>query len=457
MHTALELIQKATLQTPFEGRLFLVGGAVRDQLLGLPTQNDFDIVTELDSDELTRFLYTTGIGCSAPATFERFGTSMILLEGAQVEFVTARKESYDPTSRKPAVKRGTLLEDAQRRDFTCNALMQNLHTGETLDLLGIGRTDLEKRVLRTPLDPGQTFCDDPLRILRAVRLRWKLGFGYAPGLQEAMRAGSDRLRILSGERVRDELAKMLTHSTAADAMAEFVSLGLHSFWIPELGAMIGVEQGHFHHLDVWEHTLLAIRNANSTDLLLNLAVLLHDVGKPVTRTIDPEGRTRFFGHEKVGADMSREILRRLRFSGEEISTVALLVSNHMRLVNPEKISKPAGRRIIRDLGDELDRFLRLVEADAGALRPGVKQIDVPGIRAHLTAIQRETPKNTLVSPLSGDEIMKALNLEEGRTIGKFKAWLEEQVLNGQLAAGDKDHAREMLVQYAKSAEPETCL
>ncbi|MER3466736.1 MAG: tRNA nucleotidyltransferase, partial [Armatimonadota bacterium] len=206
---ALERIAEATRGTKWEGRLFAVGGCVRDALLGLPEGTDFDVVTEESSQELANFLYTMGVSSIPPVAYPRFGTALVRIGEANVEIVTARRESYAPESRKPKVAPATLLEDARRRDFTVNTLLRNLHTGELLDPLGIGLTDLRERVLRTPLDPEATFSDDPLRMLRAVRFRWRLGLTPAESLYDAIRQKRSRLSIVSVERIRNELVLML--------------------------------------------------------------------------------------------------------------------------------------------------------------------------------------------------------------------------------------------------------
>lgn len=461
MHPALEAIGTAIRGTRFQGDLFLVGGAVRDELLGLPQKNDFDLVTRQSAPELAELLWEKRVSDIAPVTYPRFGTAMVRVHGIAIELVTARRESYSEESRKPVVEPATYLEDAQRRDFTANTLMRDLESGELVDPLGVGKRDLEAKILRTPLDPVATFHDDPLRMLRAVRFRWQLGFEPAPGLYEAIRETRERLFIVSYERIRDELLKILARPTAPQALQEILDLGLTDIIAPEFEAMAGVEQGHFHHLDVWKHTLLVMENLwaigsrNSAlgapnaqsltpSLTLILAALFHDIGKPQTRMIDAEGRTRFFGHDDLGAEMTRRILRRWKLAERDIEPVALLVRHHMRLGNGTQFTKAAARRLIRDLGDHVDDLLWLVEADASSLAPGVRKLDLDPIRARLAEVQNETPREVLQSPLSGEEIMAILGLEPGPGVGKWKNLLIEKVLEGELAPGDKERARLLL-------------
>ena len=463
MHPALAAIRDAIRGTPYQGDVFLVGGAVRDGFLGLAQRNDFDLVTRQSAPELAEFLWRVHVGDFPPVTYPRFGTAMVQVRGVSIELVTARKESYRDDSRKPDVEPATYLEDALRRDFTVNTLRQDLETEEVLDTLGTGIADLERHVLCTPLDPVATFHDDPLRMLRAVRFRWQLGFTPAPGLYEAVRETRDRLQIISFERIRDELLRMLGAQSAPSALQDLMDLGLFETIAPEFEAMVGVEQGDFHHLDVWSHTLLVIQNLwsvgprrhsdppgnvpsppipPSQDLIL--AALLHDVGKPATRTVDAEGRTRFFGHESLGAELSRKILRRWKLAERDIDPVVLLVKNHMRLGSSPTFTKSAARRLLRDLGDQLNNLMWLVEADASSLRPGVRRINLAPVWTQLDAVQRETPREVLESPLTGQEIMALLGLEQGPEVGKWKSFLTEKVLDGELAPGDKTAAEELL-------------
>jgi len=440
MHPALDPIRSATLGTPFENELWLVGGAVRDEELGLAHNADFDLVTRRDSGALARLLHEKGLSQIGPVTYERFGTAMVRVADTDIEIVTARRESYDEDSRKPTVEPASYEEDARRRDFTVNTLMRSLHTWELWDPLGLGLDDLRDKVLRTPLDPVTTFHDDPLRMLRAVRFRWKLRFDPAPGLYDAIRQAKERLRIISMERIRDELLKMLALPAAADCFRDLLDLGLLEIFAPEFLPMVGCTQGKYHHLDVWNHSLLVLQNAGLGDPVLSLAALLHDVGKPPTRTIDADGNIRFFGHEAVGASMARELLRRLKFPQKEVDEVALLVRNHMRLGSSPEFTPSAARRLIRDLDGDLERLLQLVEADANGLKAGVKVMNLDPIRQRISEVGQATPRKTLESPLSGEEIMAIANVAPGPEVGRLKNLLTEMVLEGELAPDDKLNA-----------------
>ena len=446
MQRALDALSKATLGTPFEGALWVVGGAVRDALLGQCAPVDLDLVTELSAVELADFLHAQGVSSIHPVTYPRFGTALVRVEDTNVEIVTARSESYAPESRKPDVRPATLEEDARRRDFTVNTLLRNVHSGELRDPLGTGLADLDAKLLRTPLDPAETFRDDPLRMLRTVRFRWQLGFQPVEGLYDTIRSERHRLAIVSAERVRDEFVRMLGFENADRCLADLMDLGLFDERAPEFTAMRGVEQGSYHHLDVWDHTLLVVKNIGTGDLVLRLAALLHDVGKPPTRFIDAQGATRFFGHETVGADMAEALLRRFKFSNEQIAPVVRLVKNHMRLGSAPTLTRPAARRIWRDLGEETPRLLDLVEADASALKPGVRVLEVGSIRAFLENVRAEIPPERLKSPLDGDAVMELLGLEPGPEVGRWLRVLQEAVLDGHLDPDDEERAKRLLLE-----------
>ncbi|MCG9895766.1 MAG: CCA tRNA nucleotidyltransferase [Fimbriimonadaceae bacterium] len=432
----------------FRDRACLVGGAVRDRLLGRPDSGDLDIVVEGDALRAADLIWQAGLAAEPPQVYPRFGTAMLMIDGRQIEFAWARAESYDPESRKPDTRPADLAADARRRDFTINSLMQDLRTGEVLDLTGSGLADLREGILRTPLDPAQTFRDDPLRMLRAVRFRVRFGFRHAEGLPEALAQEADRLRIVSAERVQAELVKMLTGPDPAEAMDELMRHGLLAVFAPELAAMKGVEQGKWHHLDVWDHTLLVLRNAASGDLILNLACLLHDVGKPATRKVI-EGETRFLGHETVGGEIAGDLLLRLRFSTDLTERVARLVRAHMRLGTLEAAGRPALRRLVRDLGEDLDRLFALVQADVSALRPGVRVMDVEAIRARVADLKAVEP-SAYESPISGRRIMELTGLPPGPAVGSLKQALLSAVLDGELAPGDEAAAESLVMELHRA-------
>lgn len=437
-------IRSACEGTAWEGRLWLVGGAVRDHLLGTEERMDFDIVLEGDALAAAAFI-SEKLAVAPPVTYPRFGTAMVRIDNVAIEFAQARSESYATKSRKPAVSPATLREDALRRDFTVNALMLNLYSGELWDPLGTGVPDLTAKVLRTPRDPRATFSDDPLRMMRAVRFRWKLGFAYAAGLEDAIRDEAHRLEVVSFDRIRDEFVKMLLGTQPDGALQDLLDLGLLEQFVPELAAMRGVDQGRWHDADVWDHTLRVVANLRPpSSMTLVLAALLHDVAKPRTRCLDERGEVRFFSHEVMGAAMAEEILRRLKFANHDIEPVVLLVRNHVRLGSFTTFTDAAARRLIRDLGDQLGNLLDLVEADAAALKRGVRVLDLQPIRRKVEAIANETPAHRLESPLDGEAIMRITGLGPGREVGALKRRLTDEVVEGRLAPGDVEAAEAWL-------------
>lgn len=404
---------------------WIVGGYVRDSLLGRP-HLDLDIVVENgDALEVAR-RFARLAGAPPPVTFERFGTAQVTLPGRLVEFVTARAESYAPESRKPEVRPATLEEDLRRRDFTVNTLLMDLD-GRIHDPLG-GRADLEAGVLRTPADPEQTFTDDPLRMLRAIRFAAQLGFAPAANLVPAMRNLRARLAppVISIERIADELRKMLTSDRPKLALELLDEGGLLEVILPEVAACKGVAQTGYHTHDVFGHTLLAVEHTGP-DLLLRLAALFHDVGKPATA----KGDGTFLGHEEVGAEIAGVAMERLRFSQREIDIVTRLVGLHLRPVfYRSEWTDGAVRRLARDAGPELGRLMALGRADiAASAYPEPEKLDE--LQARLDAVQAERPSR-LEALITGDEIMRTRGIGPGPEVGRLKQKLEELVIDGDV-------------------------
>ncbi|MGQ9486757.1 MAG: CCA tRNA nucleotidyltransferase [Armatimonadota bacterium] len=453
--TAIDTLREATRGTPWEGRLYLVGGIVRDELLKRPLPPDVDIVTEADALQLARWLHAQGLTDHLPVTYPRFGTAMVHIRGIPFELVTARRESYSADSRKPVqVKPATLREDAFRRDFTVNALMRNLHTGELLDLTGMGLSDLQRGLLRTPLDPMVTFEEDPLRALRAVRFAAQLDFAIEPNTFESIQKTAHRLAIISKERIRDELTKLLQAPHAVKGLRLLLDTGLLEQFAPELAQMRGVTQNEYHLCDVWEHTLVALSHLpQDASLVLRLATLLHDVGKPVTRTVDEQGKVHFYGHQNVGAQIAGDLLRRLRYSGEVVERVVKLVRLHMRPGEYDySWSDSAVRRLVRDAGDLLDELLALVRADISASNPAFPKADIDALEKRIALLAEREDVQALDSPLNGREIMQILGIPRGKQVGECKAFLQNEVIEGRLAPSDKEGAKRLLLErFARNA------
>ena len=420
-------------------RAWIVGGYVRDVVLGRP-HPDIDVVVEDGKGlELAR-RFAPLAGASEPVIFERFGTAQVTLPGHLIEFVSARAESYTADSRKPGVRVATLDEDLRRRDFTVNTLLMDFD-GNVHDPLGRGQADLEARVLRTPADPMQTFSDDPLRMLRAIRFAVQLRFELAPELLPAMSRLKDRLAspVVSIERVSDELRKMLVSEQPGRALELLDQGGLLELILPEVAACKGVQQTGYHTHDVFGHTVLTVAGT-PPEVIVRLGALFHDVGKPVTAA--PDGS--FLGHDVVGAEMASRALERLRFAQREIEAVAMLVRLHLRPVfYASEWTDGAVRRLARDAGSQLARLMALARADiAASAYPHPEKIDE--LQARLDLVLKEQPSR-LAAPVDGEDIMRIRQIPPGPEVGRIKQRLSELVMDGVI-----DPSRDAVLAYLES-------
>jgi poly(A) polymerase len=438
-------------------RALLVGGYVRDRVMGRPCK-DLDIVVEGGAGtELARAVAARA-GIREPVIFERFGTAQFSYGEFLVEFVSARAESYLPDSRKPDVRPATLEEDIRRRDFTCNTLLAG-RDGEVIDLTGNGLSDIQAHLLRTPLPAAETFYEDPLRAVRAIRFAVSLDFEMDADIMPAIRSSLDRLgTVVSIERINDELRRMLLSERPGTAFRLMRQSGVLGRLMPEVEAMAGVEQTGFHHLDVLEHTLAALDAVAErpqphlelgAELVLRLGVLLHDCGKPATASRDGE-RITFLGHPEVGAQTAAELLRRLRFSNDEIDAVLRLIVLHMRPIqyDPAEWSDGALRRLVRDGAEELPALLELARADmrASEYPPGEaarKLDDLERRIAHLDveAVRRAKP------PLDGNQLMERYGRPPGPWIARVQGGLLDAVLDGEIGDNDEDAAWNYLERH----------
>jgi poly(A) polymerase len=444
----LQTLRDAVRGTQYEHKLFLVGGFVRDQVMGLPSgKDDIDLVLEGDALELARFLRKLGTADFEPVVYPKFGTAMVVVKGRAVEMVTARIESYASGSRKPdSVEAGTLADDAKRRDFTINTLLQSLETGEVSDPLGLAFADIESQTIRTPTDPKLTFQDDPLRMLRAVRFAARFGFRVEPFTWKAIRQSAPRLSIISAERIRDEFCKTLMTPRAPLGLELLKDSGLLAQFAPELTAMVGVTQNEFHAYPVWDHTLLALGNLSpDASLTLRLATLCHDIGKPPTKAAGDDGRVHFYGHAETGAEITRKLMTRLKFSNDEIAAVTKLVAQHMRVGEYKPLwTDAAVRRLIRDLGPQLDDLFEIHRVDVSALAPDHTDISrARELRSRMAPIQEAQDISTLTSPLDGQELMARLALRPGKQLGAVKEYLVNEVVEGRLDPDDKEEAERL--------------
>jgi poly(A) polymerase len=422
----------------------LVGGPVRDAMLGR-LQNDLDFATSARPEVTERLL--AGWADAVWDMGRAFGTIGARLGSWQLEITTFRSESYDPASRKPDVAYGdSLVEDLARRDFTVNAMALVLPSREFRDPFG-GLDDLTARVLRTPGRPEDSFGDDPLRMMRAARFAAQLSLDVAPEVVAAMTAMSDRLRIVSAERVRDELVKLVLAPRPRAGLSLMVSTGLADHVLPELPALALERDEHHRHKDVYDHTLTVLEQTidleerlptRGPDFVCRFAALMHDVGKPKTRRFAGDGSVTFHHHDVVGAKITRRRMRALRFSGEEIESVATLVELHLRFhgYGSGEWTDSAVRRYVRDAGPHLERLHILTRADcttrnrrkAERLRRSYDELE--------TRIARLAEAEELASirpDLDGNQIMEILGLPPGREVGEaYRHLLELRLDNGPM-------------------------
>jgi poly(A) polymerase len=433
----LRLLKRAAADLGLKA--WVVGGYVRDHLLGR-TKPDLDVVVEHGGARELAERFAGLAGAGPPVIFERYGTAQVTLPGRLVEFVSARSESYASDSRKPDVRPATLEQDLRRRDFTINTLLMDFDAN-IQDRLGTARGDLESRILRTPADPVQTFGDDPLRMLRAVRFAAQLGFELAPDLLPAMRRLNGRLMppVVSVERITEELCKMLESDRPKLALELLDAGGLLEVVLPEVTACKGVEQGGYHTHDVFGHTLLAV-GLTPQDLVVRLGALLHDVGKPATAT--PDGA--FTGHEEVGAGIARGALERLRFPQRDIEAVVTLVRLHLRPVYyRSEWSDGAVRRLARDAGAQIERLMALARADiAASAYPEPEKLDE--LAARLAGVLSESPTR-MAAPIDGQDIMRERGLAPGPEVGRIKERLGELIMDGEI-----EPTREAVLAYLRS-------
>lgn len=419
---------------------FVIGGFVRDLLLGIPSQ-DIDIVVQGSGIELATAVSHRFRG-SHLSVFKSFGTAMIKAGGAEIEFVGARKESYRADSRKPIVEDGTIEDDQRRRDFTINALALSLNPetfGDIVDPFG-GVEDLHAGIIRTPLDPDVTFSDDPLRMLRGIRFATRLGFSIDDNTLEGMKRMAPRIEIISQERITEELMKaMETSSTPSMAWKLLDKVGLLPYILHELSAMRGVERrGKFAHKDNFYHTMQVLDGvaAVSSDVWLRWAALFHDIGKPRTkRFVEGVGWT-FQNHNFIGAKMLPKIFTRMKLPlGEPLKFVQKLVNLHMRpiVLSEDVVTDSAVRRLLFEAGDDVEALMILCEADITSRNEERVQRFLRNfkiVRRKMKEIEEKDHVRNFQPPVTGEEIMLTFGIKPSRPVGQIKEVIKEAILDG---------------------------
>jgi poly(A) polymerase len=434
--------------------LYVVGGYVRDLILNRSAKKDIDFSVVGDALSFAQRLKSE---CDAKhlVVYERFGTAMLEIDDFKLEFVTAREESYSEDSRKPVVKIANLQSDLSRRDFTINTLAVGLNQnnwGKLYDPF-IGVLDLDKKILKTPLDPKMTFSDDPLRILRAIRFATVLNFSIEQTTKEAIKEMSHRLEIISKERISDELFKMIASEQPSFGFLLMDELNVLSFVMPEMIDMKGVEQRKdFHHKDVFFHTLKVLDNVAkvSDKLPLRLTALLHDVAKPRTKRFDEKIGWTFHGHDEIGARMVDRIGKRLRISKEVKEYIQKLIRLHLRpiFLATEEVTDSAIRRLVVQAGEDLNDLITLCRADITSGNPNRVRKHLENFDFVMKRVQEVREKDEFQkfqSPVRGDKIMEVCKLPPGPLVGKIKHAIEEAILDGEIP-NDYNAALEYLLK-----------
>lgn len=421
--------------------LALVGGSVRDALLGR-LGNDLDFTTDARPEDVLKIVRPW-----ADAVWEvgiAFGTVGAQKSGYQIEVTTYRSEAYDRTSRKPEVSYGdSIEEDLVRRDFTVNAMAVALPEKEFVDPHG-GLEDLAKRMLRTPGTPQASFSDDPLRMMRAARFAAQLDFEVDPLVVSAMKEMAERLDIVSAERVRDELNKLLLSAHPRKGLALLVDTGLAGRVLPELPALRLESDEHHRHKDVYEHSLTVLDQAidlegDGPDLVLRLAALLHDIGKPRTRRFEPDGRVSFHHHEVVGAKMTKKRMTALKYSNDMVKDVSRLVELHLRFhgYGSGEWTDSAVRRYVRDAGPLLPRLHKLTRSDCttrNKRKAAALSRAYDGLEVRISQLQEQEELDAIRPDLDGNQIQEVLGIGPGPAVGQaYKFLLELRLENGPMS------------------------
>ena len=430
---------------------YVVGGYVRDIFLERPS-NDIDVVVVGSGISVAKELKKM-LGHKAHlSVFKNFGTAQVKFKDTEVEFVGARKESYSHDSRKPIVENGTLEDDQNRRDFTINAMaicLNKSRFGELVDPFN-GLADLEDGIIATPLEPGITFSDDPLRMMRCVRFATQLNFQIEDETFEALERMADRIKIVSGERIEVELNKIMLSPVPSKGLVDLQRCGLLNILMPEVAALDIVEQKNGRaHKNNFYHTLEVLDNVarKSDSLWLRWAALLHDVGKTKTKRWDPAIGWTFHNHNYIGAKMVNDIFRRLKLPlGSELKYVQKLVDLHMRpqVIADSEVTDSAVRRLLNDAGDDIDDLMTLCEADITSKNEVRKKMFLENfrmVREKLADLQEKDYKRLLQPVIDGNEIMELFHLKPSREVGTLKQYLKDAVLDNKV-----ENEREPLMQ-----------
>ena len=463
---ALDFLSSIIRSGPFKNKVFLAGGAVRDSVMGKPIK-DIDVVVTMPDGgiEFAKWItqqlniYREG---SNPVVFPRFGTAKFNLRGTKhlgvdlssvnIESVMTRGEKYTFGSRKPEVSYADLKEDAKRRDFTVNDLYKDLTTNQILDPTGIGFEDIKNGVVRTPVDPNITFKDDPLRMLRAVRFATKYNWKIAKSVLDALSSDSSMLQHISMERIQEEFNKMLMTDNPDVALKILSYTGLLREFLPEFDTLKGVEQNKYHKDDAFNHAVGVVKHTPK-DLKARLAAVFHDIAKPLTKSVDPNGDIHFYDHEDVGAQIAQDVMQRMKYPNDMIQSVSNIVKNHMRLKGSgsrgELATDKTLRRFAATMGSDLSSALAMMHGDnLSHSKEHTMPDQIPALQSRIQQLAQLAPQKPKL-PINGNDLMQTFELKPGPHLKKMlqsveDAWFENPNLT-----------RDQALAIAKSAYDDT--